>query len=179
MQGRRLGYTTHALLSINLMDAPERLELHEKIARACIEVTARLGARNMVLHCGMAEDTSPDALEAAYSRQRECLARLGDFAAQHGVLICVETIWNFDGRETALPGRLAAEIRAVGHDVDSHQDGPFVGVCRRPGPLAPVTSPGAAGHQRGALSLRLELDASNSRHTPQYAQAIPHPGRDS
>ena len=25
MQGRRLGYTTHALLSINLMDAPERL----------------------------------------------------------------------------------------------------------------------------------------------------------
>lgn len=116
MQGRRLGYTTHALLSINLMDAPERLELHEKIARACIEVTARFGARNMVLHCGLAEDTSPDALEAAYARQRECLARLGDFAAQHEVLICVETIWNFDGRETALPGRLAAELRAVGHD---------------------------------------------------------------
>jgi sugar phosphate isomerase/epimerase len=116
MQGRRLGYSTHALLSINLMDAPERLELHEKIARACIEVTARFGARNMVLHCGLAEDASPDALEAAYARQREYLARLGDFAAQHEVLICVETIWNFDKRETALPGRLATEIRTVGHD---------------------------------------------------------------
>ena len=116
MQGRQLGYTTHALLSINLMDTPERLALHEKLAQACIEVTARFGARNMVLHCGLAADASPDALEAAYARQRECLARLGDFAAQHGVLICVETIWNFGGRETALPGRLAAEIRAVNHN---------------------------------------------------------------
>lgn len=116
MKGRQLGYTVHALLSINLMDAPDRLERHESIARACIEVTARLGARNMVLHCGLAEDASPGALEAAYGRQRGCLARLGDFAAQHGVLICLETIWNFDGRETALLGRLAAEIRAVDHD---------------------------------------------------------------
>ncbi|MHA1527505.1 MAG: sugar phosphate isomerase/epimerase family protein, partial [Alphaproteobacteria bacterium] len=116
MQGRRLGYTTHALLSINLMDEPERLELHEKLTRVCIEITARFGARNMVLHCGLSEGTTPDSLEAAYARQRESLARLGDFAARHGVLICVETIWNFDGRETALPGRLASEIRAVGHD---------------------------------------------------------------
>jgi len=116
MAGRRLGYTTHALLSINLMDKPERVELHERLAQACIEVTARLGARHMVLHCGMSGDTAPDALEAAYARQRGSLARLGDVAARHGVLICVETIWNFDGRETALPGRLAAEIRAVGHD---------------------------------------------------------------
>ena len=116
MQGRRLGYTVHALLSINLMDVPERIALHETMARACIEVTARLGARNMVLHCGLAEDASAGALEAAYARQRESLARLGDFAAQHGVLICVETIWNFDQRETALPGRLAAELRAIDHD---------------------------------------------------------------
>ncbi|MCH8953509.1 MAG: sugar phosphate isomerase/epimerase [Proteobacteria bacterium] len=115
-QGRRLGYTTHALLSINLMDAPERIKLHERLARTCIEVTARLGASNMVLHCGLTGDTANGALEAAYARQRESLARLGDFAARHEVLICLETIWSFDGRETALPGRLAAEIRAVGHD---------------------------------------------------------------
>jgi sugar phosphate isomerase/epimerase len=69
----------------------------------------------MVLHCGLAADAEPAALEAAYARQRESLARLGDFAADHGVLICVETIWSFDGRETALPSRLAAEIGAVGH----------------------------------------------------------------
>ena len=116
MLGRQLGYTSHALLSINLMDTPEQLVLHEKAARVCIEVTARLGARVMALHCGLSEDASPDALEAAFARQREYLARLGDFAAQHGVLICVETIWSFDGRETALPGRLAAEIRTIDHD---------------------------------------------------------------
>lgn len=115
MRGRRLGYTTHALLSINLMDTPERLATHEDVARACIELTARLGARNMVLHCGMADGKSPDALEAAYARQRESLARLSDFAAGHDVLICLETIWNFNDRETALPSRLAAEIRAVDH----------------------------------------------------------------
>ncbi len=116
MRGRQLGYTTHALLSINLMDAPEQLALHEQAARACIEVTARLGARIMVLHCGLTDAADPGAVDAAYARQRECLARLGDIAARNGVLICVETIWNFDGRETALPSRLAAEIRAIGHD---------------------------------------------------------------
>jgi len=116
MRGRSLDYTTHALLSINLMGDPEQLELHEKIARACIDVTARLGARIMVLHCGLADGKHTDALEAAYARQRSSLSRLGDYADQHEVLICVETIWNFDGRETALPGRLAAEIRAVDHD---------------------------------------------------------------
>ena len=115
MQGRSLGYTTHALLSINLMDLPERLACHERAARACIEVSARLGAPHMVLHCGLTEETFPDALEAAYGRQRDALARLGDIAAAHEVRICVETIWNFDGRETALPGRLADEIRQIDH----------------------------------------------------------------
>ncbi|HSF93603.1 MAG TPA: sugar phosphate isomerase/epimerase family protein [Thermohalobaculum sp.] len=115
MRGRRLGYSTHALLTINLMDAPDRMALHETLARACIELTARFGARNMVLHCGLAKAEGPAELEAAYARQRESLSRLADFAAGHGVRICLETIWSNDKRETALPSRLAAEIRAVDH----------------------------------------------------------------
>jgi sugar phosphate isomerase/epimerase len=115
MEGRPFGCTTHALLSINLMDVPERAAAHERLAEACIELSARLGARNMVLHCGMSAGTG-DALEADYARQRDALARLGEVAAGHGVVICVETVWNFDGRETALPSRLAEEIRSVGHD---------------------------------------------------------------
>lgn len=115
LRGRRLQCTTHALLSINLMDVAGRLAQHENLARTCIELTARLGARHMVLHCGLSEE-SGKGLEAAYTRQREALGRLGDFAAGHGVVICLETIWNFDGRETALPGQLAEEVRAVGHD---------------------------------------------------------------
>ncbi len=116
MRGRRLGYTTHALLGINLMDEAARLPMHLAVSRACIELTARLGARQMVLHCGMAADSRPDAIEAAYGRQREALSGLSEFAAGHGVVICLETIWNHGGGETALPSRLAQEIRAVGHE---------------------------------------------------------------
>lgn len=115
-RNRKVGYSAHAMLTINLMDHAEMLPLHERIARANIELSARLGARVMVLHCGLASDPDPANLEDAYARQRESLVRLGDFAERHDILICVETIWNFDGRETALPARLAAEINAVDHE---------------------------------------------------------------
>ncbi len=115
LEGRRLARSTHALLSINLMGPAEQLPRHERLAETCIELTARLGARNMVLHCGLSAENG-EAMEAAYGRQRAALARLGEVAARHDVVICVETIWNFDGRETALPSRLAEEIRAVDHD---------------------------------------------------------------
>jgi sugar phosphate isomerase/epimerase len=115
MRGRDLGYTTHAMLGINLMDPPERIALHEAVARTNIELTAHFGARHMVLHCGLTNARNPAQIEAAYARQRDSLGRLAEFAADHGVLICLETVWSFDGRETALPSRLAAEIRAVGH----------------------------------------------------------------
>ena len=116
LAGRALGYTTHAMLSINLMDEPHRLAEHETVARTNIELSARLGARRMVLHCGLTAEQAPEAVEDAFARQRACLHRLAEFAAEHDVLICLETIWSFDGRETALPGKLAEEIRAVGHD---------------------------------------------------------------
>ena len=113
--GRDLGYTSHAMLTINLMDPPERADVHEIVARANIELSARLGAKRMVLHCGLAEGCSAQELEDAYARQRERLTRLGDYAQAHGVEICVETIWSFDGRETALPSRLARELQDIGH----------------------------------------------------------------
>lgn len=114
-EGSRLGRTSHAMLTINLMDAPERQGLHEAVARSNIEVSARLGATRMVLHCGLHPGGDAAAMEAAYARQRDSLARLGDAAAAAGVEICLENIWSFDGRETALPSRLAREITAVGH----------------------------------------------------------------
>ena len=115
MKGRALGYTTHALLTINLMDEPDRIANHECIAKACIEISARFNAPHMVLHCGSSDHGTPESLDQAYGRQRNALARLGDFASEHGVMICVENIWNFDGRETALPGRLATELRQIDH----------------------------------------------------------------
>lgn len=115
LRGRSVGYTAHAMLGINLMDEVSALARHEAVARANIEVASRMGARVLVLHCGLSEAAEGPALEDAYARQRESLSRLGDHAAGTDVEICVETIWNFDGRTTALPSRLAEEIRAVGH----------------------------------------------------------------
>ncbi|MEM1384864.1 MAG: sugar phosphate isomerase/epimerase family protein [Pseudomonadota bacterium] len=114
--GRRQEVTSHAMLSINLMDKVELLSEHERIARANIEVSARLGARIMVLHCGLSDHADgTDGLEDGYARQRDALCRLAETAEDHGVTICVETIWSFDGRETALPSRLASEIEQVDH----------------------------------------------------------------
>jgi len=113
-QGRKLGLTTHAMLTINLMDSADRLPAHERVLEANIEVTARLGAKRMVVHCGMSDAHFGTELEDAYARQRESLGRMAVVAEAHDVTLCVETIWNFDGRETALPSRLAEEIAAIG-----------------------------------------------------------------
>ena len=115
LDGRDLIYSAHANLSINLMDRPEKTALHETVARACIELAARLDAGILVLHCGWVPEDAGAEIEDAYARQRDSLAGLADFAASMGVVICLENIWG-NGRKTALPGRLAREIRAVGHD---------------------------------------------------------------
>ena len=44
LQGRRLAYSAHANLGINLMDARDRTALHETVARANIELAARIAA---------------------------------------------------------------------------------------------------------------------------------------
>ena len=113
--GRRVAYSLHGMLSINLMDQAEHIPLHEQVARANIELAARLGAPSLVLHCGLADPEHGEPLDDAYARQRDSLSKLGDFAAQHDVLLCIENIWNFDGRETALPGRLAQELASLDH----------------------------------------------------------------
>lgn len=111
--GRPFGVTAHAMLTINLMDAADRIPEHERVLAANIELCERLGARRLVVHCGLA--APGDDVEAAYARQRASLAAMADLAAGAGVTLCLETIWSFDGRATALPSRLAREIEAIGH----------------------------------------------------------------
>lgn len=115
LEGRRLGYTMHGALAINLMDLPERLPRHEKVLAANIEIAAAVGARHLVMHAGFVRDPDDD-LEVAYSRQRDALARAGDFAAARGVTLCVENIFRFiHARETASPAKLAGELAAIDH----------------------------------------------------------------
>lgn len=115
LAGRALGYTVHGPLSINLMDIPERLERHEAVLKASIEISAEIGASHLVMHTGMVRDPQDD-IEVAYSRQRDALIRAGDIAGALGVTLCVENVFRFNGeRETATPSKLAGELDAIDH----------------------------------------------------------------
>ena len=114
--GRGPRYTLHGHLGINLMDEPHRLALHRAVLEATLEAAAELGAFHLVVHSGFVRSGSAAAVEDAYARQRAAPAAAGERAAALGVTICVENIFEFEGRRaTALPSRLAAELAAVGH----------------------------------------------------------------
>ena len=114
---RKVAYTVHGPLAINLMDVPERCPLHFEVLLAALDVSAELGAVHYVLHTGFRRKGWPGMLEEAYARQREWLARAGEEARKRGILICVENLfdWEWGPLETASASRLAAEVAKVGH----------------------------------------------------------------
>jgi sugar phosphate isomerase/epimerase len=112
---RRLRYTVHGVLSVNLMDEPN-LAHHERVARAMLELTAAVGATVMVHHPGVVPSRPAAELDRLHALERSRLRELGDLAARLGVRIAVETLFvESDRVYTADPARLAAEIRAVDH----------------------------------------------------------------
>lgn len=115
--GRSLGYSVHGPLAINLFDDPVRLPRHFDVLRASLEIAGELGALHYVMHSGVMPLQPDEVIEAAYGRQREWLARAGDVARDCGVLLCVETMFDYQpGRlHASLPSRLAREIAAIGH----------------------------------------------------------------
>jgi sugar phosphate isomerase/epimerase len=115
LAGRPFEYTLHGVLGINFMDEPYRLPLHEQVLRSNIAIAAALHAEHLVIHTGHCPNAEAAALDAAYERQRECLTALGDEAAEEGVILCVENVFDFSGRHTASPSRLAAELAAIDH----------------------------------------------------------------
>lgn len=115
--GRDVGFSVHGPLSINFMDEAYRLPRHFEVLQASLEVAAEVGAENYVVHSGLTPRQQGDGIEEAYRRQREWLARAGDVARQHGLHLCVETLFaGFDGRGYAsTPVRLAGELAAISH----------------------------------------------------------------
>lgn len=115
--GRSVGYSVHGPLAINFMDEPYRLPRHLEVLEASLEVAASIGAQNYVLHAGLVATQQAAGIEAAYERQRTFLAKAGDVARQHGLVLCVETLFaGFDGKQqTASPKRLAEELALIAH----------------------------------------------------------------
>jgi sugar phosphate isomerase/epimerase len=114
---RGLTYSVHGPLAINMMDEPYRLPRHRDVLVASLEVAAEIGAGHYVMHSGLAPVQQAAGLEACYARQRQELHWAGDAARQHGLILCVETLFaSFDGRQHATaPSRLAAELEAIDH----------------------------------------------------------------
>lgn len=115
-RNRPYRFTMHGPLSINFMGPPAHQERFFDAARAFIEIAARVNASHLVLHAGMLTAAELSDADTAYGRQRGQLARLGDAAAQHGVILCIENLFDFAPYvHTPSPARLAAELAYVAH----------------------------------------------------------------
>ncbi len=119
---RRLKYTAHAPLILNLMDE-EHLELQKSVCRAAIEFCGRIGAETLVVHPGTIDAaralTCRDRLMAM---ERDALLELADVAAGLGVRLALENLpvmlETLDGRMHSYafdPARLARQIQAIDH----------------------------------------------------------------
>jgi sugar phosphate isomerase/epimerase len=114
--GRSYGYTVHAPLAINPMDEPSLIPMTKAVTRACLEVTAELGAVHIVIHPGIFGQHLAHMEEALYNQQRDMLFEFAEWAASLGVIIAVENVFpGTSEKRTALPSRLATEIAAIGH----------------------------------------------------------------
>jgi sugar phosphate isomerase/epimerase len=88
--------------------------LHEAVLRASLDVAAEFGALHYVVHTGISGE-GPD-LTSVYARQRERLARAGDFARERNLIIVVENVFTKSRTlSAALPSELARELIAIAH----------------------------------------------------------------
>ncbi len=113
---RPLDYSVHAAIGINFMVPPARVQAHENVTKAYIEIAAEIGAQNVVIHTGQYPGTTTQfELARLYEQQRQSLSRMGDFAADHGCLLCVENVFYWNNEHTATPRELARELKLLNH----------------------------------------------------------------
>lgn len=116
MAGRGFRWSGHGAIGLNFLDDEARLPMHRATARAYVELAAEIGAGRLVIHSGQHGRLDEAEITRRYARQREELLALADFAASHGVLVCVENVFGHEGGPgTALPGELARELAAIPH----------------------------------------------------------------
>jgi sugar phosphate isomerase/epimerase len=115
--GRRVTYTAHGPLAINFFDDVARLPRHFEVMKASLEIAAEVGAVHYVVHSGKMPMAPAEIVEGAYARQRDWLGRAGDVARQHGLLVCVETMFggHHGNVHASMPSRLAEELQAIAH----------------------------------------------------------------
>jgi sugar phosphate isomerase/epimerase len=117
VEGRGLGVTVHGPIAANFMALLDGVqERHLEVVKAYLEISAELKAAHMVIHTGIMVKPASSQIAEGYERQREALTTLGDFAKALGLILVVENVFvTSHDHYTALPSRLAQEIKAVGH----------------------------------------------------------------
>jgi sugar phosphate isomerase/epimerase len=114
---RRLRYTVHGPLAINLCLEGALADRHLRALNGCLEAASDAGAVHYVMHAGYLPWAKRDGMEAAYARQRERLSGIADRVRALGLILCVENVFpGFDGElETPSPSRLARELALIDH----------------------------------------------------------------
>lgn len=108
-------YTVHGLVSSNFMD-PLTLPYQLAAAKALVEINARIGAKILVHHSGEVCASQFQDFAGADARERDALAELAEFAAQHDVRIALENIFTTKpGQYRQTPAQVAQTVKTVNH----------------------------------------------------------------
>jgi sugar phosphate isomerase/epimerase len=114
LECRPFRYTVHGPIGINLMDVARHQPLHEAVLLSSLDIAGEFGAVHYIMHCGVTGEGREPA--AACARQRDGLARAGDFARERGLIIAIENVFTrAKTMYTALPSKLAREVDRLCH----------------------------------------------------------------
>lgn len=120
-----LEYTVHPPNALNLMSG-KYFEKHVEAFKVCLYMASELGAKIMVYHSGIADESVNNDIEyqKLLTREIETLKGLSKIAAKYGITICIEPT---DGRTKMGRGygRSGAGIIPVVDAIDEEN----VGIC--------------------------------------------------
>ena len=111
---RPFKFTLHGPIASSFTDR-RHLSLQKDVCRAAMDVSAAIGATAQVHHAGGVPAGDAAEIVDLLALEREALAEIAPYAAERGVVLCVENIFGDHKTWFASPAELAAQIRAVNH----------------------------------------------------------------
>ena len=119
-KNKKLNYTVHGELSVNLLDE-ENIDFHIEILKRDIEIASSINAQHLVTHFGITtleihNDTKK--FNKLLKIQQEKYYELGEYAKLNNVIIAVENLFNFFNKNiyVPLPSFVAEQINIVNHE---------------------------------------------------------------
>jgi len=111
---RPFAFTVHGPVSSSFAD-PAHLTMQKDCCRACLEVSAELGAGVQVHHAGIIPYMTVAQRAETRAIERDALAEIAPHAADAGVVLAAETLFGRVEKWTHSPAELAALIAEIDH----------------------------------------------------------------